>query len=103
MRLLTFFANQLSALINQIVFEKQNSEAPLVRKVREYIEQRKMESLSLAAVAQASGASVFHADHRRNSVRTLAQRNGAPRPRNFATANLNKIGLMIGGLVRRRA
>ena len=51
MRLLTFFANQLSALINQIVFEKQNSEAPLVRKVREYIEQRKMESLSLAAVA----------------------------------------------------
>ena len=59
-RLLTFFAEQLSALINQIVLEKQNAEPPLVRKAREYIEQHKREPLSLAAVAQASGASVFH-------------------------------------------
>ena len=59
-RLLTFFAEQLSALINQIVLEQQNAEPPLVRKAREYIEQHKMEPLSLAAVAQASGASVFH-------------------------------------------
>ena len=59
-RLLTFFAEQLSALINQIVLEKQNSEPLLVRKAREYIAQHKMEPLSLAAVAQASGASVFH-------------------------------------------
>ncbi|HEX7516817.1 MAG TPA: helix-turn-helix domain-containing protein [Chthoniobacterales bacterium] len=59
-RLLTFFAEQLSALINQIVLEKQNSEPPLVRKAREYIEQHKMQPLSLTAVAQASGASVFH-------------------------------------------
>src|SRR5450631_1019355 len=59
-RLLTFFAEQLSALINQIVLEKQNSEPLLVRKAREYIEQHKTEPLSLAAVAQASCASVFH-------------------------------------------
>ena len=59
-RLLTFFAEQLSALINQIVLEQQNAEPPLVRKAREYIEQHKMEPLSLGAVAQASGASVFH-------------------------------------------
>lgn len=59
-RLLTFFAEQLSALINQIVLENQNSEPPLVRKARDYIQQHKMEPLSLAAVAQASGASVFH-------------------------------------------
>jgi AraC-like DNA-binding protein/ligand-binding sensor protein len=59
-RLLTFFDEQLSALINQIVLENQNSEPPLVRKAREYIKQHKMEPLSLAAVAQASGASVFH-------------------------------------------
>ena len=59
-RLLTFFGEQLSALINQIVLENQNSEPPLVRKAREYIQQHKMEPLSLAAVAQASGASVFH-------------------------------------------
>ena len=59
-RLLTFFAEQLSALINQIVMERQNAEPPLVQKAREYIANNKTESLSLAAVAQASGASVFH-------------------------------------------
>ena len=59
-RLLTFFAEQLSALINQIVLEQHNAEPLLVRKAREYIEQHKMEPLSLGAVAQASGASVFH-------------------------------------------
>jgi AraC-like DNA-binding protein/ligand-binding sensor protein len=59
-RLLSFFAEQLSALINQIVLERQNAEPPLVQKAREYISQHKMEPLSLAAVAHASGASVFH-------------------------------------------
>jgi AraC-like DNA-binding protein/ligand-binding sensor protein len=59
-RLLVFFAEQLSAAVNQIVLEKENSEPPLVRKAREYIEAHKMEPLSLAVVAQASGASVFH-------------------------------------------
>jgi AraC-like DNA-binding protein len=59
-RLLTFFAEQLSALTNQIVLEQQNSEPPLVQKAREYIDKHKMEPLSLAAVAKASGASVFH-------------------------------------------
>ena len=59
-RLLSFFGEQLSALINQIVLEKQNEEPLLVHKAREYILQHKMEPLSLAAVAQASGASVFH-------------------------------------------
>jgi AraC-like DNA-binding protein/ligand-binding sensor protein len=59
-RLLTFFAEQLSALINQIVLEKQNAEPPLVRKAREYIQQHKSEPLSLTVVAHASGASVFH-------------------------------------------
>ena len=59
-RLLTFFAEQLSALINQIVLEQQNVEPPLVQKAREYIANNKTESLSLAAVAKAAGASVFH-------------------------------------------
>jgi AraC-like DNA-binding protein/ligand-binding sensor protein len=59
-RLLTFFAEQLSALINQIVLERNNAEPPLVQKAREYIERHKMEPLSLSAVAQAAGASVFH-------------------------------------------
>jgi AraC-like DNA-binding protein/ligand-binding sensor protein len=59
-RLLTFFAEQLSALSNQLVLEKQNAEPPLVQKAREYIDKHKAESLSLAAVAKAAGASVFH-------------------------------------------
>src|SRR6476469_10200567 len=59
-RLLSFFAEQLSALINQIVLEQQNAEPPLVQKAREYIRQHKAEPLSLTAVAHASGASVFH-------------------------------------------
>jgi AraC-like DNA-binding protein len=59
-RLLSFFAEQLSALINQILLEKQNAEPPVVRKAREYIANNKKEALSLAAVAKASGAGVFH-------------------------------------------
>jgi AraC-like DNA-binding protein len=59
-RLLTFFADQLSALTNQIVLENQNAEPPLVQRARDYIAQHKTEPLSLSAVAKAAGASVFH-------------------------------------------
>ena len=59
-RLLTFFAEQLSTFANQIVIEKQNAEPLLVCKAREYITKNRTESLSLAEVAKASGASVFH-------------------------------------------
>ena len=59
-RLLAFFAEQLSALINQIMLEQQNAEPPLVSKAREYILRHKKEPLSLTVVAHASGASVFH-------------------------------------------
>jgi AraC-like DNA-binding protein/ligand-binding sensor protein len=59
-RLLSFFAAQLSDLINQIMLEKQNVEHPVVQKAREYIEKNKGDAISLASVAQAAGASVFH-------------------------------------------
>jgi len=59
-RLLTFFADQLSALSNQLVTEKNNAEPLLVLKAREYIDNHKTEELSLANVAKAAGASVFH-------------------------------------------
>jgi AraC-type DNA-binding domain-containing proteins len=59
-RLLTFFAEQLSALINQIMLEKENAEPLIVQKAREYITKNRTESLSLGDVAKASGASVFH-------------------------------------------
>jgi len=59
-RLLSFFAEQLSALINQIMVEQQNAEPPLVQRAREYIEKHKTEAIALADVARAAGASVFH-------------------------------------------
>jgi len=59
-RLLTFFAEQLSALTNQIMLEKEKAEPLLVRKAREYISENRTDSLSLTAVARASGASVFY-------------------------------------------
>lgn len=59
-RLLSFFGEQLSALTNQLVVERQNAEPPIVQKAREFIDKHKTEALSLSAVAQAAGASVFH-------------------------------------------
>ena len=59
-QLLTFFAKQLSMLSNQIVIEQENSEPAIVTRAREFIAQNKREMLSLAAVAKAAGASVFH-------------------------------------------
>src|SRR5262249_28425584 len=59
-RLLAFFAEQLSTLSNQLVVERQNAEPPLVQKARDYTEKHKTEALSLSPVAQAAGASVFH-------------------------------------------
>jgi len=59
-RLLTFFAEQLSALVNQIMREKENAEPLLVRKARDYVAKNRTESLSLTEVAKASGANVFY-------------------------------------------
>jgi AraC-like DNA-binding protein len=59
-RLLAFFADQLSALSNQLMTEKNNAEPPLVLRAREYIDKHKTDELSLADVAKAAGASVFH-------------------------------------------
>ena len=59
-QLLNFFAGQLSSLSNQIVTEQANAEPQLVSRARQFIDQNKQESLSLASVAKAAGASVFH-------------------------------------------
>lgn len=59
-RLLTFFAEQLSVLINQIMLENENGEPLIVQKARKYITKNRTESLSLSDVAKASGAGVFH-------------------------------------------
>jgi AraC-like DNA-binding protein len=59
-RLLSFFGQQLSGLANQLVIESQNVEPPIVQKARTYIDKHKAEEISLADVAKAAGASVFH-------------------------------------------
>ena len=59
-RLLTFFADQLSSLCNQIMMERKNAEPPLVQKAREYIDKHKTDQLTLSEVANAAGASVYH-------------------------------------------
>jgi AraC-like DNA-binding protein/ligand-binding sensor protein len=59
-RLLNFFAQQLSELSNQLMVERSNAEPPLVGKARAYIDRHKSQALSLTAVANAAGASVFH-------------------------------------------
>ncbi|MEO5718251.1 MAG: helix-turn-helix domain-containing protein [Chthoniobacterales bacterium] len=58
--LLTFFARQLSALCNQIALEEKNAEPAIVIRAREFIAAHKTEPLTLARVARAAGASVFH-------------------------------------------
>ena len=59
-RLLTFFADQLSSLCNQLVLERKNAEPEMVTRARAYIEQHRHEELSLQRVAAAAGASVYH-------------------------------------------
>jgi AraC-like DNA-binding protein len=59
-QLLKFFAKQLSSLSNQITIEEANAESPVITRARHYIAAHKTECLSLAAVAKAAGASVFH-------------------------------------------
>jgi AraC-like DNA-binding protein/ligand-binding sensor protein len=58
--LLTFFAEQLSTLANQIMLEKNKTEPLMILKAREYITKNRTQSLSLTEVARVSGASVFH-------------------------------------------
>lgn len=59
-RLLAFFADQLSALSNQILTEQRNAEPLIVSKARAFIAENKAGYISLGTVASAAGASVFH-------------------------------------------
>ena len=58
--LLTFFAKQLSSLSNQLVIEQKAQEPDVVVRARQFIAANKTGPITLAAVAQASGASMFH-------------------------------------------
>ncbi len=58
--LLGFFARQLSELANEIMLREREGEPALVRKARAYITAHREERLTLAEVAEASGASVYY-------------------------------------------
>ena len=59
-KLLSFFAKQLSALSNQLVIEQKSHEPEVVARARQFIAENKRGPIRLSAVAQASGASMFH-------------------------------------------
>jgi AraC-like DNA-binding protein len=59
-RLLTFFAKQLSALSNQLLIEQKCREPAVITRARRFIAENKRGRLSLASVAKASGSSMFH-------------------------------------------
>lgn len=59
-RLLIFFANQLSALGNQLLMEQKCREPEVITRARRFIAENKQGRLSLRSVAKASGASMFH-------------------------------------------
>jgi AraC-like DNA-binding protein/ligand-binding sensor protein len=60
LRLLTIFAQHLSALSNQLMVEKATEELPAVAKARAFIAERHAEELSLTKVAGAVNMSAFY-------------------------------------------
>jgi AraC-like DNA-binding protein/ligand-binding sensor protein len=60
LRLLTIFAQHLSALSNQLMVEKATEELPAVTKARAFISERHADELSLSEVAGAVNMSAFY-------------------------------------------
>jgi AraC-like DNA-binding protein/ligand-binding sensor protein len=59
-RLLIFFAKQLSELSNQLLIEQKCREPEVVTRARRFIAENKQDRLPLSSVAKACGASMFH-------------------------------------------
>ena len=59
-QLLSFFAKQLSTLSNQLCLEQKSEVPAVVTRARQFIAENKRKPITLATVAQASGASMFH-------------------------------------------
>ena len=58
--LLTFFAKQLSMASNELLIEQKSREPAVISRARQFIAQNKHTPITLAKVAHASGASMFH-------------------------------------------
>jgi AraC-like DNA-binding protein len=59
-RLLSIFAQHLSILSNQIVVQQENSEPPVIRRAKEFINEHQTEDLTLTSVAKAVNTSTFY-------------------------------------------
>lgn len=59
-KLLSIFAEHLSAMSNQIAVAEQSDEPPFVARAKKFIEEHQTEALSLGMVAQAVGMSTFY-------------------------------------------
>jgi AraC-like DNA-binding protein/ligand-binding sensor protein len=59
-KLLSIFAQHISAVSNQIVVHRENAESPVIKRAKEYIVEKQAEDLSLGQVAKAVNTSTFH-------------------------------------------
>ena len=59
-KLLSIFAQQLSALSNQILVKQENAEPPIITRAKAFIAENQTESLSLGQVAKAVNSSPFY-------------------------------------------
>ena len=59
-RLLSIFSEHLSILSNQLVVQQENSEPPVIRRAKEFINEHQTEDLTLTQVAKAVNTSTFY-------------------------------------------
>ncbi len=59
-KLLEIFAQHLSMLGNQVFFQQENAEPPVIKRAKEYIIEHQTEDLSLGQVARAVNTSTFY-------------------------------------------
>ncbi|HEU5071577.1 MAG TPA: helix-turn-helix domain-containing protein [Verrucomicrobiae bacterium] len=59
-KLLSIFAQHLSILSNQLVVQQENSEPPVIRRAKEFINEHQTEDLTLGQVAKAVNTSTFY-------------------------------------------
>lgn len=60
LKLLTIFAQHLSALSNQVFIQSENAEPPVIAKARAFITEHQTEALSLGRVAKAANVSSYY-------------------------------------------
>ncbi len=59
-KLLSIFAQHLSMLSNQVLVQHENSEPPVIRRAKEFIQEHQAEDLNLTQVARAVNTSTFY-------------------------------------------